>query len=218
MTATMRTYGSAEEWRKARTSYIGGSDAACILGENPWKTNVDLWEEKLGLKAKDDLTGNPFVEYGKKAEEHIRELFALDHPELKVGYEAYNMWTNGDYPYAHASLDGWLEDQDGRKGILEIKTATISGAAQKAKWKDGIPQNYYIQLLHYFMVTGYDFAILRAQLKYEMPETGLFLHTREYRIEREEVEEEIAYLAEKEQAFAECIATKTPPALELPSI
>jgi putative phage-type endonuclease len=218
MTAKMKTYGSEEEWRKARTSCIGGSDAACILGENPWKTNVDLWEEKLGYRKPDDISDNPLVEYGKKAEEHLRNLFALDHPELQVSYEANNMWTNGDYPYAHASLDGWLEDQDGRKGILEIKTATISGAAQKAKWKDGIPQNYYIQLLHYFMVTGFDFAILKAQLKYEIPDEELFLNTREYRVERAEVETEIAYLAEKEKEFADSIKKAKPPALLLPEI
>jgi len=37
---------SREEWLKARHFGIGGSDAACIVGANKYKTNVQLWEEK----------------------------------------------------------------------------------------------------------------------------------------------------------------------------
>lgn len=25
---------------------IGASEASCIIGVNPWKTNVELWQEK----------------------------------------------------------------------------------------------------------------------------------------------------------------------------
>ena len=39
-----------EEWLKERKKGIGGSDAATVLGKNPWKTNVELWEEKTGRR------------------------------------------------------------------------------------------------------------------------------------------------------------------------
>ena len=42
MPATMKTYRNAAEWLKARTSYIGGSDASSIIGLSPWRTNVQL--------------------------------------------------------------------------------------------------------------------------------------------------------------------------------
>ena len=42
MSVEMKTFETREEWLKART-LIGGSDAACILGKNPWKSNVELW-------------------------------------------------------------------------------------------------------------------------------------------------------------------------------
>lgn len=218
MQAKLETFYTKEEWLARRSSFIGGSDAACILGANPWKSNQRLWEEKTGRTAPEDLGDNPLVLYGIRAESHLRELFRWDHPELAVFYEEYNMWTNSAVPFAHASLDGWLQDEHGRLGILEIKTATISGAAQKAKWKDGVPQNYYIQLLHYFMVTGFDFAILKAQLKYELPDEELFIHTKHYRIERAEVEQEIEYLKEKEAEFYDHIINDTRPALILPEI
>lgn len=218
MSVSMTRFETPEEWLMARSSHIGGSDAACILGLNPWKSNIDLWEEKKKIKMPENLLDNPLVLYGKRAEDHLRELFRWDYPEFTVAYEPDNMWYNTEYPWAHASLDGWLVDERGRKGILEIKTATISGPAQKAKWKEGIPDNYYVQILHYLMVTKFEYAILKAQLKYEKPDEELFIQTKHYRIERSEVEEDIEYLIQKEKEFAAQLLNSTPPARILPEI
>lgn len=216
----MKCYKSRDEWLKARTSCIGGSDAACIIGANPWKTSEQLWEEKLGLRTPDDLSENKLVQYGNNAEHLLRELFALDYPKFDVMYCEHNMFTNSDYPFAHASLDGWIGDREtSRTGILEIKTATISSAAQSEKWKgNNIPQNYYAQILHYFLVTGFSFAILKAQLKYEIAGEEPFLHTKHYRIERSDVEDDILYLANAERGFHKQIVTKTRPNIVLPQI
>ena len=75
------------------------------------------------------------------------------------------MLINKKYPWAHASLDGELVDPDGRRGILEIKTTNILQSMQWQKWDNQIPDNYYIQILHYLLVTEYDFVVLKAQLK-----------------------------------------------------
>ena len=128
------------------------------------------------------------------------------------------MWFNSDYPLAHASLDGWLVDQDGRKGILEIKTTNILQSMQKEKWNHQIPDNYYIQLLHYLMVTEFDFAVLKAQLKYEFQGGDVMLQTKHYKIERSEVQQDILYLAQKEADFWKNVQTKKKPALLLPEI
>ena len=71
----MYQYKTRDAWLKARKKYIGGSDVACILGYNPWKTNVQLYKEKKGLVMPDDLSDNPLVAYGTNAESHIRALF-----------------------------------------------------------------------------------------------------------------------------------------------
>ena len=44
-----------EEWLKARTQGIGGSDAGCIVGANPWKSARQLWKEKTGADKPDDI-------------------------------------------------------------------------------------------------------------------------------------------------------------------
>jgi len=206
-----------ESWLKNRKKYIGGSDVACILGYNPWKNNVQLYREKKGIVEPDDLSDNPLVAYGTNAEEHIRALFQLDHPTLKVEYVPNNSWRNTDYPFAAASLDGWLtEKETGRKGILEIKTATITSAQQANKWKDEhIPDNYYCQILFYLGVTNWDFVFLRANLKYEKPDSPLYVATKEYYVNRSEVEPDIELVMSKAKEFHDCLKNGVEPPLTL---
>ena len=214
----MRILHSREDWLAARKNFIGGSDAAAVLGLNPYKTNLELWQEKTGLVQPEDISGKPYVQYGHAAESYLRNLFALDFPEYEVGYTENNLWLNNAFPFAHASLDGWLTDQDGRKGILEIKTTNILQSMQKEKWDHRIPDNYYIQVLHYLMVTEFDFAVLKAQLKYEFQGGDIMLQTKHYKIERAEVQEDIAYLMQKESDFWKSVQAKKKPALLLPEI
>lgn len=215
MSVEMHKCKNHESWLKNRRKYIGGSDVSCIMGYNPWKTNIQLFREKKGLVEPADLSDNPLVEYGSRAEEHIRALFELDHPELKVEYVPNNSWHNTEFPFAAASLDGWTMDENGRKGILEIKTATITTSQQGAKWKDSIPDNYFCQVVFYLGVTGWDYVDLRANLKYQHPDKPLYIATRDYHIERSEVEEDIELVMEKTAVFAEALRKNKEPSLVL---
>ena len=88
---------------------------------------------------------------------------------------------------------------------------------QKEKWRDRIPDNYFIQILHYLMVTEFDFVVLKAQLKSEFG-GQIYLQTKHYFIERSEVEGDIEYLAEEEEKFWKCVEAKRMPDLILPDI
>ncbi len=216
MPAEMKILASREEWL-ANRERIGGSDASAILGMNPYRTNVELWQIKTGQIIPEDISEKSFVKYGTEAEEHLRELFKLDFPQYQVFYEENNMFTNDRFPFAHASLDGWLIDQEGRKGILEIKTTNILQSMQKEKWKDRLPDNYYIQILHYLMVTEFDFAILVAQLKSDF-NGEIYKQTKHYFIERFEIQDDIDYLMKKESEFWEYVKKGVKPPLILPPI
>ena len=214
----LQTYGSREEWLNGRRGRIGGSDAAAVVGASPYMTNVQLWEIKTGRRQQADISDSPLVWYGTHAEDHLRELFRLDFPDYEVFYRENNLWTSEECPFAHASLDGWLKDGQGRNGILEIKTATITSAVQRAKWDNQIPQNYYCQVLWYMMVTGFDFAILKSQLKTEWPGQLPSLRTEHYLIERSEVQQDIDYLREAGERFWYYVQKDKRPPLILPEI
>lgn len=213
----MITLASRSEWLAKRQSYIGGSEAACIVGMNPYQSNVDLFNLKTGRRKAEDISDNPYVRYGAESEKYLRELFALDYPQYKVEYVPNNMWLNSDYPFAHASLDGWLTDHAGRRGVLEIKTTTIQSPSQKMKWENRIPDNYFCQVLHYLAVTGFDFAVLKAQLKWNYDE-DVFCVTKHYFIDREDVAEDIETLMQTEQKFCEYLVRDECPPLVLPNI
>lgn len=215
-TVSMIQLKNREEWLQNRTR-IGGSDAAAILGMNPYKDNVTLWREKTGGSVAEDISEKSYVKYGTEAERPLRELFALDFPQYKVEYVENNMFLNDKFPFAHASLDGWLIDVDGRKGVLEIKTTNILQSMQKEKWRGKIPDNYYIQLLHNLFVTEFEFAILKAQLKYDY-NGDILLHTKHYFIERAEVEEDIEYLINQEEKFWRSVVEGKEPPLILPPL
>ena len=127
------------------------------------------------------------------------------------------MWLNDKFPFAHASLDGWLTDKDGRRGVWECKTTNILQSIQREKWNRQIPENYYCQILHYLAITEFDFAILKAQLKYDY-DGDIMLTTKHYFIERAEVEADIDYLMTAERKFAEQVKTGKRPNLLLPTI
>lgn len=206
-----------DEWLLNRTHGIGGSDASAVLGINPYKSNVRLWEEKTGLARPEDISDKPYVQYGTQAEPLIRKLFALDYPEYDVTYHEHRILRSKTHPFMTASLDGELKDSDGRRGILEIKTSNILQSAQYEKWNEKIPQIYYAQVLHYLVVTGYEFVVLRAHLNsgYEMDRRTSVRH---YFIERNEVLEDMDFLIREETRFWRAVESRKRPSLILPAL
>lgn len=217
MAVEMMQLCSRKEWLQARAGRIGGSDASAILGMNPYRTNIELWQIKTGQLVPEDISDKPYVKYGTEAEQYLRELFKLDFPEYQVCYEENNMFLNDKYPFGHASLDGWLIDQNGRVGIWECKTTNILQSMQKEKWDHRIPDNYYIQILHYLLITEFDFAILKAQLKSEFG-GEIYIQTKHYKIERSEVQADIDLLEASERKFWKQVQERRRPDLILPNI
>lgn len=209
--------GDHASWLKARTYGIGGSDASAVVGMNPYKTNIQLFEEKIGRAIPEDISDKPYVKYGIEAEPLIRSLFQLDYPEYTVEHHEHRILRSKMHPFLQASLDGELTDFSGRKGILEIKTTNILQSMQYEKWKDRIPDNYYIQVLHYLLVTGYQFAVLRAHL---VSDWGQDKRTtvRHYFIERDEVVDDLQFLLNEEIKFWQYVKSGRKPALILPEI
>ncbi len=217
MAVEMRILKDREEWLANRMNGLGGSEISAVVGCNPYMSNVELYNLKTGQVAPKDISNEPYVLYGTNAEIHLRELFKLDYPQYKVKYVENNSFKNDKFPWAQASLDGWLIDEKGRLGILEIKTTNILQSMQKEKWNNQIPMNYYCQVCFYMAVLEADFAILKGQLKTEF-DGEVYLQTKHYKIERAEVQEDIDYLMNKGSEFWEYVKARKMPPLILPEI
>lgn len=198
------TITNDKQWHLERAKGIGASEASAIIGMNPYMSNVDLWRIKTGRKKAADISSDAHVTYGHAAEGPLRELFALDYPQYEVEYRgAYDLVRNKDYPFILATLDGRLIEKDtGRLGVYEGKTTEILKSMQKEKWYNGIPNNYYCQVIHQLIATEFDFTVLNAQLK-RVYGWEVKTETRRYIIERSEVKDDIEYLMEQEINFWE---------------
>lgn len=204
-------------WQEWRRRGIGGSDAAAAVGRSPYKSNLELFEEKTGLRQPVDISGKECVCYGRRAEAPLRELFALDYPQYRVEHHDWRILQNIRYPFQQASLDGELTDETGRKGILEIKTANLQRPAQREEWEGRIPDHYYIQVLHYFLVSGYAFAVVCARLLLRWG-GEVRAQTVHHVIERSEVQEDLDFLLAEEIKFWEYVETGKYPPRRLPEI
>lgn len=203
------------EWLEERKKGIGGSDASIIVGLNPYKNNIELWEEKTGRKQAEDISEKPYVKYGVDMEDNLRQSFSIKHPEFEVIHEENAIVKHHKYPFLFASLDGILINKEtGEKGILEIKTSAILRSMQKEKWENKVPDNYFIQVLHYLNVTEFSFAYLFAELTY----SDDLQMTKTYKFDRNNFIEDIKYLQEKEIEFWKYVEEDKKTPLLLPNI
>jgi putative phage-type endonuclease len=132
---------------KQRAGYIGGSDAAIIMGMNPWKNRVELYMEKVGIKPAADLSRNQRVQWGIKLEDMVARHWA-EVTGKKVRRNNF-LLRSEQWPWMAAHLDR----QVAGGGFLEVKTA-----GQAHGWgEDGgteIPDHYMCQVQHYMAITG----------------------------------------------------------------
>ena len=207
------TFPDRESWLAGRGNGLGGSDAAAAVGMSPWQTPTGLWKLKIGAEQPKDLSDNAAVQQGVRMEPALREFFSALHPEFSIDYNQFDILYQSERPWLRATLDGELFSSLSRKnGILEIKTATPNGKAGWGKWANGqMPQNYMCQCCHQLLATGYDFVYLFAALYSLNGDITL----REYEIQRADVQEDLAWLLEKETEFWGHVQNGTLPAVML---
>jgi putative phage-type endonuclease len=139
------------DWTKeqieARKTYIGGSDAAAILGLSRYRTPLEVWAIKTGQVTPLDISDNTPVKLGNKLEQAVAEFF-MDETGKKV-VPAEKMFFHPKYPFLGANIDRLVV---GEPAGLECKTAN---QFKMSEWQvEEIPQEYQVQCLHYMAVTG----------------------------------------------------------------
>lgn len=184
-----------DEWLRARMSGIGGSDAAAIIGLNPWATPYTVWADKTGrIPPKED---NEIMRQGRDLEQYVADRW-MDETGKKCRRRT-KILSNPDYPFALANVDRWV---NGENAGLECKTTSIMNLK---KFKGGeFPETYYCQCVHYMAVTGAE----RWYLGVLVLSQGF--HT--FVIERDE--DEIQALMEAERDFWKHVESDTPPPVD----
>lgn len=165
---------SRNRTREVNDVRISGTEAAVCCGDSPWTDLSELYDIKMGLAKKKDISKNRNVRYGIDMEPMIREAAMVDLPYFDLNYRAYDILISNRYKWMTCTLDGELSINTvinpwsfpvGAKGVLECKTGSWTRESDLDVWKEGIPIYYYEQMVHCLVVTGWNFAICAARLK-----------------------------------------------------
>lgn len=164
-----------------RTSFLGGSDAAAVMGLSPWATPVELWMQKTG-RAPKEAAPTParqrMFARGHKLEPFIRDM-VIDklndmgmHVELIACNERYH---DPEHPFLSCEVDFELRIT----GVIEIggqavafdgehinaDAKSVSGFARK-KWgevdTEDVPIEYAAQFMFGLMLTGRRYCLVAA--------------------------------------------------------
>ena len=151
------------EWLELRKNMIGASDAPIIMGDSPWKTPFQLWEEKLSLKKPPEM--NAAMQRGHELEPIARQAY-IDYTgnyiEPKVVFSETHHWMM-------ASLDGLSID-----GNLIVEIKCPGKKDHEIAKKGEVPKKYWAQLqhqlatinsniLHYFSYLDGDVALVTVE-------------------------------------------------------
>ena len=147
--------GSAE-WLRWRHDGIGASDAAAMLGENPWRSAAVLFAEKVApprvIAARPrrapaiDLFGAVPSRRDTSLEAQARRLYIASH-----GSTVMPCCLVADArPWQRASLDG-IDLAAGRALEIKCGSATYAQTARTGR----VPGHYVAQLQQTLAVTGY---------------------------------------------------------------
>lgn len=156
-----------------RQGYIGGSDAAVVLGLSPWGSLTELFAQKKGYESAvppDPERENLFY-FGHLLEESIGSAFTnfygLKVERLVDAEGRPRFFRSKKYPFMGGHIDFKLA---GKRAFLECKNVRFASAAWldmhedplEEDAADRIPPYYLAQVMHYMVLLECDYCYLAA--------------------------------------------------------
>lgn len=171
-------------WLEYRKKGIGGSDAGAVCGLNPYRTAMEVYQDKTSNEVVE--IDNEAMRQGREFEDYVAKRFT--EATGKKVRRANAMYYDEDHPFMLADVDRMVV---GENAGLECKTASSYLAD---KWEDGkIPMHYQLQCHHYM-------SVMDTEAWY----IAVLIYGREFKFYRIERDEEImADLVRMEQDFWE---------------
>jgi predicted phage-related endonuclease len=155
-----------------RHDYIGGSAAATILGKNDYEARLGLWERKH-FRQDLDLSDNRHVMRGNLVEPIVEE-WVKTHVDPTINTR--ENWEKYDFGLAQRRFEE--READAQIMLMDPEPHPITGKpyigghpdglGDEILWefkvptsyklerviKDGMPDSWYYQILHYMMISG----------------------------------------------------------------
>lgn len=154
------THDAFREYALTRLT-IGGSDIGALLGLNKWRTPLDVWRDKMGLREPTPVSND--MRRGI-----VLEPIAAEEYERVTGHSTYSQrWVkDAEHSFLLGKPDRLIRNPGHRAsdGVLEIKCVRERGLQQCRT--DGIDPSYAAQLHWYMGLSGLHwgaFAVFSAE-------------------------------------------------------
>ncbi len=142
----------------ARLKFVTGSDSAVICGLSPFKTKLQLWQEKTGRVVAEDIGHLSHIKFGNFFERGVADWFEADSGK-KIDFDnplQGKLLVHPSIGFMAGTLDYRILNEN---AILECKTA-LSDDAWGESGTDAIPPYYLMQVAHYCAVGNFDRAYI----------------------------------------------------------
>lgn len=212
------TANDREAWLDERRNSIGASEAATVLGLNPFETRLELFLKKTGMAP--ETASTEAMELGHKLEPVIDELYQSETGRSTRNLGPFTIQRNAQFPWMHATLDRLINPCEGREmpGDLQCKSV---GSHMRRSWEDDYgercsPLYVQVQVQHELAVTKMEWGSIAAMFggKYFVDDCGIpivigadeFWHC-----DVERNDDFIELLIEKCSEFMDCVHADIPP-------
>lgn len=171
----------SEEWKKFLFPCTGASEIASVMGLNQYKSIIELYYEKIGIKPIQEEP-NQYMFWGKESEELLADKWQYwegDIESLIRNHTAGNIVRkcrkinayvqNKKFPWLFASLDRLINKYRNKpEGVLELKIIRWFAAQM---WESGIPPSHVVQVqqqLAIFELLYGELAILQDGMTFDV--------------------------------------------------
>ena len=185
-----------------RRTFLGGSDAASVLGISPWRSAYQCWCEKAGVEIPRDLSDVDYIYFGHLLEPIVAQVFQ-ERTGIRV-QKSPQLYRHKRFPFIAGHLDRLILTGAKKRSFLECKSANAFDYRDWGKSETGaagVPEHYLAQVDHYMLVLDCDHCYVAVLIGGS--------DFRWYRVERDPKREKKLLAAER--AFWARVVAEDPP-------
>jgi putative phage-type endonuclease len=134
-----------DTWFQLRSTGIGASEIAAVLGESKWGSPLTVYLQKIGES--DGQEHTEAMDWGLKLERVICEELAT-RADVTITARPPGLLRSTEHTWALASPDAMTYDNE----PVEVKN--LAWGYREDEWEDALPQQYYLQCQQQMLVTG----------------------------------------------------------------
>lgn len=148
-----------EPWLEARRGLLTASDMAAVLGQDPYKSALDVWVDKVEGPEDEPLTIDSPAFWGINLEQYIARIVSMYYEwEYQEGGELLRSKLAS---FLGCTLDGSAKPpSESEWGLYEGKTTGVFLAKDWDDKNDMPPIRVLIQVQHQLLVTGAPYAMV----------------------------------------------------------